>query len=496
MVWCKLNVIHGLDRVNDSPTNPNSTETFDVRAVQQGTEAPSTVTVKNSIRTSLKASTLDGVFAAVYTNIAGGVLLTNFLMDLGASPIQVGLLASIPLISNFLQPLGAYLSEQTTSRHRYCLWVYGPARLVWLMLLVGIGLMSWGQMNAETLIGWTLAIALLSYGVGALGSAAWLSWMAILVPRRIRGRYFGLRNSAANLTTLVSIPLAGLAITLWPGGSIQGFGIVLALGMVLGLVSLVFQNFMADVNPTVQRSLNEPQPIHQATVLPHEPKDPVVLSLWDRILELADFWMFLIYFTGWMFAFSLSAPFFNLYMLDNLNLNISQVTLYNSLMSGANLFMFMIWGRLADRIGNRPLLMGVGFVVALTPLLWLFVGTDDLSIWLGLPLLHLLMGGGIAAIELGSNNLQIGVAPLRKQSTYFGWIAASAGVSGAIGTTLGGYLAEHWQWGGGILGLFAVSSLCRVGALFPLIFVHEHRSVSLRQLIQVFSSGEKVDIAT
>jgi MFS family permease len=111
-------------------------------------------------------------------------------------------------------------------------------------------------------------------------------------------------------------------------------------------------------------------------------------------------------------------------------------------------------------------------------------------------LLHLLMGGCTAAIELGSNNLQIGIAPLRKQSTYFGWIAASAGVSGAIGTILGGYLAEHWQWGGGILGLFVVSSLCRVGALFPLIFVHEHRSASLRQLIQVFASAEKVDIAT
>jgi MFS family permease len=497
MVWFKLNAIHGLHNVNDLPPNPNSVETLEVSSVLPGLEnASAAKMVKNSIRSSLQASTMDGVFAAVYNNIAGGVLLTNFLMDLGASPVQVGLLASIPLISNLLQPLGAYFSEQTTSRHQYCLWVYGPSRLVWLMLLVGIGLMSWGQMDEQTLIGWTLAISLLSYGVGALGSAAWLSWMAILVPRRLRGRYFGLRNSAANLTTLVSIPLAGLAIALWQGGSIQGFGLILGLGMVLGLVSLVFQNFMADVNPKIQRSLNEPPLIHPASVLPHEPKDSATLSLWERLVEQADVWIFLIYFSGWMFAFSLSAPFFNLYMLDNLNLNISQVTIYNSLMSGANLLMFTIWGRLADRIGNRPLLMGVGFVMALTPLLWLFVRTDTLSVWLGLPLLHLLMGGCFAAIELCSNNLQIGVAPLRKQSTYFGWIAASAGVSGAIGTILGGYLAEHWQWGGGILGLFVVSSLCRVGALFPLIFVHEHRSVSLRQLIQVFASTEKVDIAT
>ena len=193
-----------------------------------------------------------------------------------------------------------------------------------------------------------------------------------------------------------------------------------------------------------------------------------------------------------MFAFSLSAPFFNLFMLDNLSLSLSQVTIYNSLMAGANLAMLTIWGRLSDKIGNRPLLFGAGLVVALTPLLWLLVGGDSLSVWLWLPLLHLLMGGSASAIELCSNNLQIGVAPVRNQSTYFGWIAAAAGVSGATGTTLGGFLAEHWQ-AGGLLGLFVVSSVCRVVALTPLFFVHEHRRMSLGPIMQLFSTSAKGD---
>ncbi|NJR39643.1 MAG: hypothetical protein HC781_13550 [Leptolyngbyaceae cyanobacterium CSU_1_4] len=33
---------------------------------------------KDEIRTSLKASTLDGIFASVFSNMTGGVLLTNF----------------------------------------------------------------------------------------------------------------------------------------------------------------------------------------------------------------------------------------------------------------------------------------------------------------------------------------------------------------------------------------------------------------------------------
>jgi MFS family permease len=450
------------------------------------------LSAKNSIRSSLKASTLDGVFAAAYSNVTGGVLLTNFILDLGASATQVGLLASIPLVANLLQPLGAYWSEQTSSRHWYCLGIYAPSRLLWLPLLVGIGLMTHQHILPHTLILWTLIIALLSYAVGALGSAAWLSWMAMLVPRRLRGRYFGLRNSAANLTSLITVPLAGAAISRWPGGAVSGFGIVLAVAVIAGLVSLGFQNLMADINPKLQHKLHEPGDLLTPEASEREAQVSVPIGFWQHWLGKRDFWMFLLYFSGWMFAFSLGSPFFNLYMLDDLNLDIGKVTLYNSLMAGANLLMLTAWGRLADRFGNRPLLIGAGFVLAVAPLLWRFVGVDDLSIWVWLPLLHLGIGGAAAAVDLCSNNLQIGVAPIVNQSTYFGWIAAAAGVSGALGTILGGYLAEHWT-AGGLLGLFVVSSICRIAALFPLAFIHEHRSVSLRELTRVFASEKATD---
>jgi MFS family permease len=100
------------------------------------------------------------------------------------------------------------------------------------------------------------------------------------------------------------------------------------------------------------------------------------------------------------------------------------------------------------------------------------------------------MGGTVAAIDLCNNNLQIGVAPLHKQSTYFGWLAAAAGMSGALGTVIGGYCTEHWAQGG-LLGIFIVSSVCRGVAIIPLAFVREHRDLSLPQLMQVFSSTVK-----
>lgn len=435
-------------------------------------------TSKDKIRTSLAASTWDGVFATLFSNITGGVLLTNFLLKLGANPTEIGMLMSIPMLANLVQPIGAYFSEKTTSRHIYCLWIYGISRSLWLGLVIGIFVIGWHSHDAVPagLIGLTLVIAGLSYFLGAFGSAPWLSWMAVLVPRQLRGRYFGLRNSAATLTNLLSVPLMGWMLSKWFDNSIEGYGLLLLLGVVAGLVSLWFQNFMVDVNPQAEplAVMHPHAPEAQAVAVPSDRKTLLQSISFMEIWQNTNFLKFLLYFNFWTFAVNLSTPFFNLYMLDNLNLDISQVTLYNSLMAGANLATLVLWGKLADRIGNRPILLSVGIAFALTPLLWLITDAQPISFWVWLPLLHLAIGGTSAAIDLCASNLQLGVAPIHNQSTYFGIVAAFAGISGALGTTAGGFLAQFGSYGG-LLGLFALSAMLRLGALLPLIFVREER---------------------
>jgi Na+/melibiose symporter-like transporter len=198
--------------------------------------------------------------------------------------------------------------------------------------------------------------------------------MAALVPRRLRGRYFGIRNSAANLINLLCVPLMGLGISAWRGGTIQGYGIVLFLGVIAGLISLVFQFFIADVNPQA--------PIPESTSVTSN----VSTEAAPKWFKDSNFLTFLLYFGLWTFAVNLSSPFFNLYMLDNLHLDVSVVTLYGSLTAGANLLMLVVWGKLADRIGNRPLLVLVGILAAVTPLFWLGTGANSASVWVWLPL--------------------------------------------------------------------------------------------------------------
>ncbi len=433
---------------------------------------------KLAIRQSLRASTLDGMFSSAFENIVRGVLISHFLLGLGAGAFEIGLLSSIPMMAHLLQPLGAYFSERSTSRHLYCLLIYGTSRLLWLLPAAGIFLFSHGTIDAHTLSLLTLAVLMLSNILDAVGCASWMSWMAVLVPARIRGRYFSLRRSLASLTALLTIPAGGWLVSSWLGGEIEGYAIALIIAIIMGLISLGFQFWMSDVNP---QAPSEPKaklkPGISANALPALETAPADLSL----LKNTNFLILLLFFGAWTFSVNLSAPFFNLYLLDTLHLPIQWVTLYNSFMYGAFFLTIMLWGRLADAIGNRPVLIVNCVLVASIALMWSYVSGSAVSLWLLLPLLHLLQGTAFAALDLCLANIQLELAPLTRQSAYFAIAAAVMGVTGALGTTAGSYLAELSTVG--LPALFALTAVVRLVSIVPLAFVKEDRSQPIRQLL-------------
>ncbi|MEG4959024.1 MULTISPECIES: MFS transporter [unclassified Microcoleus] len=431
---------------------------------------------KQDIRSTLKASILDGVFASVFESATAGVLLSNFLLQLGASSVEIGIFSAIPMVVNLLQPLGAYIADRTTSRYCYNLGIFGVSRLLWLVLAVAI---VWGfqQADPHQLLLWTLATVVAASVLGAFASANWFSWLAAVVPQRLRGRYFGFRNSATSLISLLGVPLMGLSVSTWGADPILGYGVVLLVGVLAGMISLGCQFFMVDVNPQVYKKDAQSDRLT-------EKKEKQITDFVPSVLKDSNFLIFILYFSVWTFAVNLCAPFFNIYLLKDLSLDVSLVTIYTSLSSGANLLLLMFWGKLADRLGNRPLLIAVGLVVAITPLLWLGTGNYPFAVWVWLPLLHLLGGTTLGAIGLCTNNIQMEIASIEQPSTYFAIAAAVSGLAGALGTTTGGFLA---QLPGMSLGsLFALSAAVRLVGLLPLVLVREPRSQSLRSIVPTF----------
>ncbi len=415
---------------------------------------------RGSVRQSLRASTADGGLSTIFSNITGGVLLSNFLIDLGANPVEIGMLASFPMLTNLLQPLGALLSNRTNSRHNYGIWVFLPSRLLWLLLVAGIIFVDRSHSSSEYLVYLTLALVLISNILGSLGSASWMSWLAALVPPKLRGRYYSIRNIVCSLANLLCLPIASFIVSHWQGSEIAGYGIVLGIGVVAGLASLGCQQFMRDINPQDYQSKEQQQ-------------ESLFVGL-TASLEDPNLVIFLVYFAFWAFAVNLSTPFFNLYMLDNLDVDLTWVTLFSSLASCANMLMLLVWGRSIDRYGNRRLLIGAGLAIAMMPLFWLLTGLAPVQaqLWIWLAVFHIIWGGMWAAIDLGNNNIQIAIVPIEHHATFFAIAAAVAGISGALGATAGGLLAQYAHYNG-ILGVFSLSAMLRLVAIVPLLFVRE-----------------------
>ena len=425
---------------------------------------------QTTVRKSLRASTLDGTFSAVFENVVRGVLISNFLLGLGAGAFEVGMLTSIPMLAHLLQPVGAYFSERTTSRHQYCLWIYGASRLLWLIPAAGIFAFSHNLLDAHQLSLIALVVLALSNALDSIGSASWVSWMAVLVPAPIRGRYFSFRRSLSGLAALLTIPVGGWIVSRWMGGEVEGYGVALIIAVVIGMISLGFQFQMQDVDP-------QKEAVAHAEIAEQSQAQPKTASL----LKDRNFLMLLLFLGLWTFGLNLSAPFFNFYLLDKLELDVQWVTLYSSAVYGAYFLTIVLWGRLADRIGNRPVLLINCLLMATIPLVWSLTDGSLTSIWLILPLLHLVKGSTLAAIELCLGNIQMELAPRARQSGYFAIAAATMGITGALGTTAGSFLAE--LPGFGLTALFILSAVVRLVSLTPLVFVQEARSHSIRQLL-------------
>jgi MFS family permease len=388
----------------------------------------------------------DGLFASASDNIIV-TYLTLYVLALGATRAQIGLMSSLSSLSAALLLLpGAMLVERFRRRKELTVLFGGLVARFALLLLALIPFF----LGEKGLIIGAIALSVGKDAFANLAFPGWISITADIVPMAGRGRYFGSRNFVMGIAGMVTVLAVGELIT--RVGQPSGYQLAIALAFLLGMISTY--NFA---------QLKEPPP--------NAPTTPVSMSprvLWRDIRSHPAFLALAITSALWNFSLNIAGPFFGVYMVQNLKATATLVGMMSVVTSVSSLVFQRRLGKLADKWGAHRMMLISGLLIPILPLSWAFVT----SIWHVIPI-NILSGLFWGAYNLASFNLLLELTPGEQRARYSAiyQIIVTAALAG--GAAFGSWLITRW----GYVAIFIGSGVGRLtAALLFARFVHRPES--------------------
>lgn len=400
---------------------------------------------------SLRHSVRD---AMAYAVMAGGAetYLSAFALFLKASAQQVAVISTLPALLGSLAQLlsawlGVWLGRRGAWRRRIILFGAALQGLMWLPLLA---LPLLFPEHAVPL----LLICITLYFAGAhLAAPQWTSLMGDLVPERRRGRFFARRTRLTSATSFGALALGGLALHLFDerGHTAAGFAALFLVAFLARMVSLYYLWRMHDPG----QGPGQPPVPHRSA------------RAWLRAAKASGALWFSLYFVLIQLAVGISAPFFSVYMLRDLQFSYLEFMANTGTAVLVQFLALQTWGRISDAFGNRLILAVTSLTLPFLPSLWALGN----NFWYLLAV-QCLSGVTWAGLSLSAGNLLYDLVPAAQRATYSAAhnVLAAGGVfvGGMIGAALLPFLPVWASLFGdpaftsGLLSLFIVSTLVRL----------------------------------
>lgn len=419
----------------------------------------------------MRVSVVEGSATQVFLNWTSGAVLVGFMLQLGASAGEIALVASVPLLAQAASPLAALAAEMLGRRRLLTALVAIVGRGLWVLaaLLPDLGIPKAQQPTALVLL------VLISSAFQASNGTLWSAWMGDVVPEDRRGRYFGFRAGVVGLVGMVANLAAGWFLDRVAAPlSFQVVVLVAVMSAGVG-VALYFQQY-------------DPPSPRRRTAL----RDVFVVPLADP-----NFRRFLVFTIYWQFVVLLAAPFVIPYFLEELHLSFTQVAMWSGIAAMTALATTSLWGRVADRVGNKSVLaLGTFLAGTLLPVSWILAGVTGHVAWIWLAGVFDALAWGAATPALF--NLALASAPREGRVAYIAMVSLATGVAGFLGGILSGPLLELLRaaplqlfgltWTG-YHSLFLISGIGRSQAWRLLRPVQEADSWRTRDLLREMRTG-------
>jgi MFS family permease len=368
---------------------------------------------------ALKVSIKEGTAANISSGF-GDNFVIPFALSIGAKPFHIGILSSFSgFLYQFAQLIGTRMMEKH-SRKKIVLWFVFLQALMWLFIAL-VGIFVWKGIFD----GYSVWLLILFYSLlmffGGISYSPWFSWMGDIVPPEKKGEYFSGRTRVASLAGLATILIAAFFLDFYKtkGLALLAFSILFVLAFTFRFVSYML--------------------FHKQYAPKFRQKKRDYFSLWAFIKKYDNFGKFAVYQGFFNIAVMIASPFFNVYMLKELNFSYTMFTLATVSYIIYYLLFLPLAGKFSDRYGNKNLTVITNVFFVLTPILYCLVKTP-----LGVILLPQLSAGiaSAASVISFSNFIYDAVSP-KHRSICVTYTNMLIGTGTLIGAFMGGVIVDY-----------------------------------------------------
>jgi MFS family permease len=426
---------------------------------------------------NLRVCTEEGIFATpfVILTVPGNVFIAALLTSvLGIDASVYGWIVSLPAFANACQLLIVPLVAR-----RFSAWTLTVAFTLinlacWFTLLILLNYIPIDdpQATGKLMLVYFAIISLTQ----SMAGVSWTSWIQEWVPERLRGKYFGSRNRILGLVTVTFILATGQVFARY-GESMLAFQIILGVTSGLRLLSAYLMTHIYTPWSNPEKMVHEGSSSRFAELLRNKP-----------------FRTYLVFAAVLAFCFSLTGPFAPLFMAEHLLFSVSHQTKLLIIASLFSALTMPFWGRLCDRYGCRPVIIGTGTLWMVQNYLWVIL-TPSLT-WLLYPMWA--WGGALSGgVILGGFNLVLKLTPTQMKSTGISLHLAVTSLAAASAPILAGWLisTESLPIAAGALRyriLFAIQPTIVIASFLILARLKEPKATELSLFSGAFRTMRQV----
>ncbi len=375
---------------------------------------------------ALKLNIFGGCAFTIWFSVCSPQPIFNvfFTNHLGATSSQLGILIGIVQLSTLFNLLGIIVYGKLKNRKKYFIIFHSIHRLLGVLLAAVSFYMAKG---GDSSIGIKLVFmgSAFSWMLSNSSGAGWWSWMADLIPDKIRATFFGQRSSIMNIVNIIWFMGSTVILDTWTDVNIfVVYGVLFSIASIGGIADIIAFIFV-------------PEP-------PQQGKEKLSLKNFLEPLKDKNFIVFSVGVGVAVFAVNVFAPFTAPYITAK-----DAIAAPNTWLG----IMFVIsqltwilvspsWGLIMDKFGRKPVLM-IGCISAFANLFYFILSPDNYTFIL--PLIAISSGMLAPALWDGISQMMLSLTPNKNRTAFVAWNITIVGLVSAGGAYFGGMLKDKTE---------------------------------------------------